>query len=93
MEAVQTLSLISGTFSPNEAREILLEMIKSKINFHNLKNFSSEIRYNEPDLHSKQRIAELTEARENILELIHEAKLNSLNIKIETDLFIQLVED
>jgi len=93
MESVQTVSLISGTFTPNEAKEVLLEMIKAKINFHNLRNFSSEIRYNRPDLQSKERIAELTEAKENLLELIKEAKFCSKNIKIEADLFIQLEDD
>lgn len=93
MEATQTVSLISGVFTPNEAKEILLEMIKAKINFHNIRNLTSEVRYNHPDYKSKQRIEELTEARENLLELINDAKLFSKNIRIETDLFIQLTED
>ena len=55
-------------------------MIKSKINFHNLRNFSSEIRYNRPDLQSKRRIEELTEAKEILLDMISDAKRDSKKI-------------
>ncbi|HOY42134.1 MAG TPA: hypothetical protein PK546_01570 [Chitinophagales bacterium] len=93
MESVQTLNLISGTFAPNEAKEILLEMIKSKINFHNLRNFSSEIRYNRPDLQSKRRIEELTEAKEILLDMISDAKRDSKKIKIEAELLVTFEEE
>ena len=93
MESVQTLNLISGTLAPNEAKEILLEMIKSKINFHNLRNFSSEIRYNRPDLQSKRRIEELTEAKEILLDMISDAKRDSKKIKIEAELLVTFEEE
>ncbi len=35
---------------PNEAQEILLQLLNSKINFHNLKNWSSRERFGKPTL-------------------------------------------
>ena len=68
-------------------------MIKSKINFHNLRNFSSEIRYNRPDLQSKRRIEELTEAKEILLDMISDAKRDSKKIKIEAELLVTFEEE
>lgn len=93
MEPDHTLSLISGTYTPNEAKEILVEMIKAKINFHHLKNLSTEIRFDKSDLPSKKRILELTQAKENLMEFINKASLSSKNIKIKAELLIELVED
>ncbi|HNY54644.1 MAG: hypothetical protein IPP60_14195 [Sphingobacteriales bacterium] len=89
MESIQTLDLIAGTFTPNEAEEILLEMIKSKINFHNLKNFTSMVKYDEPDYLSKQRIKELSELREEVIHFTREARESNRNLKIYSEICIQ----
>lgn len=92
METIQTLSLIKGKYTPIEAKEILTEVLKAKINFHNLKNFSSEIRNNKSDEQSKRRIIELSEAKEYMLDLIKVAQISEKNISIESDIFIQVVD-
>jgi hypothetical protein len=47
--------LVEGQYTTVEAQKILLGLINSKINFHQLENFSNEIRFNENN-HSKIRI-------------------------------------
>ena len=42
IEKRESLNFINATFTASEAREILLEVFRSKINFHNLRNWSSE---------------------------------------------------
>jgi hypothetical protein len=54
--------LVEGQYTTVEAKKILLGLINSKINFHQLEHFSNEIRFNENNNHSKIRIELLTNA-------------------------------
>lgn len=81
---MKTTKLISGSFAPDEAKEILFDMLTSKINFHNLKSFSSLIRFNHPNLESESRINELRETREQLLALVQQAADDNLNLRIES---------
>lgn len=90
MQSIQTLNLIAGTFTADEAEELLQEMIKIKINFHNLKNFISMVKHDEPDYLSRQRIKELTELQEEIKQLVNMAKLVDKKLKISSAISIQL---
>lgn len=87
MEKIENIELIKGTFTPREAREILVELLNSKINFHNLKNWSSHERAGKPDAHSEQRLAYLNESRKKVetffAEHINEEKNVTINSNIE----------
>lgn len=81
---MKTTKLITGLYTPDEAKEILLDMVKSKINFHNIKSLSALVRFNRPDLESESRIKELQETREELLALIQQAENDNLNLRIES---------
>jgi hypothetical protein len=81
---MKTTNLISGLFAPDEAKEILLDMLTSKINFHNVKSLSSLVRYNQPNLESESRIKELQESREQLLAVIQKAAEENLHLRIES---------
>jgi hypothetical protein len=87
MKNTETIELIKGTFTPNEAREILLQLLNSKINFHNLKNWSSHERFGKPDADSEQRLKNLEESRKKVEMLISrsidEEKTITINSNIE----------
>jgi hypothetical protein len=83
--------LIEGQYTPLEAKKILLGLINSKINFHQLENFSNEIRFNELNAHSKIRIELLTTASESIKDLFTYSLLNDMQFKIEGTVQISLV--
>lgn len=57
------IKLIDGEFDVTESQEIILELIKNKISFHTLKNFSSEERTGKKDKQSVKRIKELSADR------------------------------
>ena len=90
MKKTETIELIKGTFTPSEAREILLQLLDSKINFHNLKNWSSRERFGKPDPFSEQRLKHLTESRKRVLTLvsksINEEKAITINSIIEINI-------
>jgi len=64
-----SFKLIDGSFIAADAKEILLNVIDYKIRFHQLKDFSGEERFGCEYEHSTERIAELRETRQEIIEL------------------------
>lgn len=85
---MKTTKLITGQYTPSEAKEILLNMVDNKINFHKIKNLSSEIHSEKPDIESQKSIEELKEARKQIITLIQKAKDDNTNLKIESTISI-----
>jgi hypothetical protein len=82
MEKVEEYQFSRGQYTTVEAQKILLGLINSKINFHQLEHFSNEIRFNENNNHSKIRIELLTNAAK-ISDLIAYSTLNGMEFKIE----------
>lgn len=70
MKKSETVELIKGTFTPDEAREMLLQLLNSKISFHTLKNWSSRERLGKPDAYSEQRLRSLEESRKKVEKFI-----------------------
>lgn len=85
---MKTTPLIKGKFTPEEAQEILLGMLNSKIKFHEMKCFSSMIRFGESDAASVSRIEELRLAKAQINALIEQAKDNHQPLFIEANIQI-----
>lgn len=88
MKKTETIELIKGTFTPDEAREILLRLLDSKINFHNLKNWSSRERFGKPDAYSEQRLGHLREARTKVETLISQSINEEKNMTINSSIEI-----
>lgn len=72
MKKTETINLIKGDFTPRDARDILLDLLNSKINFHNLKDWSSRERFGKPDADSRHRLKDLTESRNKVRTLFSE---------------------
>lgn len=88
MKDSKELKLIDGKFTTEEASEILLNLYGNKIQFHELKNFSSQERFQKEDAIAIQRIQELKVDIETIIKLIKEA--NQKNQKLNIKSFIQI---
>lgn len=83
--------LIKGKFRAEDAREIILNLINDKIRYHDYRNFSSGERLGKPDEYSLKRIEELKQCRKDILEKLLEAQLNNLELKIHSEIRMELV--
>jgi hypothetical protein len=90
-EKISNLTLIEGNFSVEDAREILLKIHKSKINFHQRKNWSSQERFGKPDETAEKRIPLLTKNLEEIDAIISRAITENKRIDISSQITIQLV--
>lgn len=85
------LNLISGDFTPEDAKEILNELITEKINFHERKSLSSQIRFGYKDEATTKRVVELKSLREYVNEKIKEAQYQQKNVRIISDLQLELI--
>lgn len=85
---MENLKLIDGKFSANEAKEILLNMINNKIQFHTNRDFSSEIRFGTPEVDSRERLIELRETKKKILSLLKEAENKGQILQIRSSIEI-----
>lgn len=82
MKTPKSLKLIDGNFSPEEALEILLNLFSSKIQFHQNKNFSSQIRFGKEDAMATKRTPELKGCIEELSSLVKEAAAKNQHISI-----------
>lgn len=92
MKDRQDFKLIDGVFNPKEATKVLTSLINSKINYHNLEDFSNHIRFNNDVSQSKKRIAELIETKERILDLMEIAEANGIDLIINSTIEIKFKE-
>ncbi|XOV91246.1 MAG: hypothetical protein ACFHWX_13650 [Bacteroidota bacterium] len=85
-------NLIKGDFNPDEAEEIIEHMINKKINFHECKNFSNEIRFGEKNLKSIERIQELKLSAKALKNLLYEARATNKRLRISSTISVELIE-
>jgi hypothetical protein len=76
--------LIKGVFDSSEAKEILLNVIDGKIQFHNDRIFSENIRLGTKNIDSINRVKELKLARKQVLEVLLDTKVSiTSNITVQ----------
>jgi DNA-directed RNA polymerase subunit F len=90
MNNQEKLTFIEGTFNDTEAKEILLNVFTQKINFHQMKNFSSQERFGKVDATASKRIIELKKGLEQAMNIVDEAKKNNLKLNISSDINITI---
>ena len=86
----QVFRLIDGVFSPDVAKEILVKLFLNKIQFHELKNFSTNERSGEDDPIAIKRIPELKESLIDIKEMLAANNTHNKTVTIKTYVEISL---
>lgn len=92
MKNTETFTLIDRHFSYDDAEETLLEMFSSKINYHKIKNWSSQERFGKDDEIAQIKIPELKKELEKLQTLLSKAKNNGKEIDITSEIKITLLE-
>ena len=93
MKNTETLTLIDGSFTHDEAKEVLLNMFSSKINFHNIKNWSSQERFGKDQEGAQSRIVALNKEIEKLNALLEEAQKNNQKIVVKSEIKITLIDE
>lgn len=88
---VETLKLIEGDFTCQEAKELLLNIFGTKINFHKLKNFSSQERTGKSDLATLKRLSELQKEAEKLSDFIKYVEKTNRRISITSSINLNIL--
>ena len=83
MKDKQHFQLIDGTFTPSEAARVLLSLVKSKMDYHNMEKFSNEERFGRDLSHSEKRLHDLAKLNTNLKELFQSAAEANQHLKIK----------
>lgn len=89
---MKALELISGEYTPDQAKEILMNYINSKIHFYEIKDFSHIERYGKADPEISKRIKHLYGIRDSIISTLAEAKQENKCLVIESSITISYKE-
>ncbi len=84
MKIKQKLKLIEGDFSPKDAKEILLNLYRSKIKYHEMKNLSSKEHSGIEDAIAVKRIPELRESIKIISDIIKEIEVEERTLRVKS---------
>lgn len=89
---IETMTLIEGVFTEQEASDILLGILTAKIKFHQLRNFSSQERYGCDDATAQKRIPELQRTMSQIKSILAEARTAGKQLRIQSEIHIELTD-
>ena len=92
MKSEEQIILIEGNFTDVEAKEILMNVISTKIQFHSMKNFSSKERFGKVDELSVKRIAALGKSLEAINEFLSQPTVKNHRLKIHATIHLSISE-
>ncbi len=92
MKKTETLTIIDGDFTYDEAKEILINMFTTKINFHNIKNWSSQERLGIEDSTAKKRIPALRSEMKKLEVILEEAKIKKRKLLVSSEINISILE-
>lgn len=92
MNKTDKLTFIEGTFTDAEAKEILMNVFSTKINFHQIKNLSSQERFGKVDVAASKRIIALKKGLEKAMEMITEANKNNKKLTIKSEINITIAD-
>jgi hemerythrin superfamily protein len=93
MKTTETLTLINDRFTNEEAKDVLLHLFNSPINFYNIKNWSSQERYRKDDAVSQERIPALKKEIEKLQEILKQSKSQNKKLLVSTEITISLADD
>ncbi len=91
--ALETIQLIKGSFTPDEAADIMNAMIDKKINFHKVQRMQTWVGDSKKDLsHLNDRIIELEKEKLRAKEMIHQLRSQGKNLKINGVIEISAID-
>jgi hypothetical protein len=80
MKKTEKQTLVKGEFNPADAKEVLVSLFKSKINYHTTAAFSKKILTGKGSSFDIQRVEELRNSLRSINEILEEAERGSLQL-------------
>lgn len=93
MQKNQSINLIDGSFSPSDAKDIVVALLNEKINYHKIKRLSiTEGNLEDDCLYDSTRIDQLLEAKQKAINFFHELQGTNTFLEIDSTLTIKVKE-
>ena len=86
------VKFINGEFSQEDARELLLNIISKKIQFHSVDSLSLWEKNASEDFGAKKRLEELQSARSQVLQLLTSQTTMGKKINIYSTIEIEVLD-
>ncbi|MBL7911396.1 MAG: hypothetical protein JNJ41_10110 [Bacteroidia bacterium] len=86
MDKIENIQIINGLFIPENAKEVLLDLISSKIEFHKRHKYKGDV------LFSEERINELQKIRDLIMTITNTAIKNKKKIVVEGIINLKMID-
>lgn len=83
MNTTQRHQLIDSDFTADRAAHVLLSLVKSKIDYHNVEKLSNAERFGEDLTHSERRLAELRELRDILRKVCRDAEASGHHLRVK----------
>ncbi len=90
---VTSVKLVDGLFTADEAREILINLIHCKIQYHEINNFSSMEQHGKPDTVALHRLPELRAELEKVKKLTQNADQKKCILKITSAIRVEIIDE
>ncbi|WP_445710699.1 hypothetical protein [Flavobacterium sp.] len=87
-----SFKFVKGTFSAEDAKEVMFKLIQSKISYHQLEAFSISERTSANVDHIQKRIFELNETKNDLETIIALAKKENKKLKIDGTITIEFID-
>lgn len=87
------LNFIDGEFNTKEAKELLMDLFVKKIKFHEMKNFSTLVRFGDEDSASKARTLSLKESIEALNGFFDEMDNEKVRLSLHSKIVIEVKND
>ena len=91
METIHQFKIIDGDFSASEARQVLMNMLSSKISFHSMEIFSIQERFNGDVSRSVKRIRELKAIGDSLNTIFDDTAAKGMKLRIKGSIELRLV--
>ncbi len=92
-QQVTSVKLVDGLYTAEEAREVVLGLLHSKIHFHELNNFRSVEQTGKPDPMAQHRLPELISEQEKARQLLQLAADKRCILNITASIQIELIDE
>ncbi len=85
-------TLLDSTYSPKEAKEVILTLIGDKMRFLNMLCLRTREMYSGDTSHLEERIEELKRNKEELQLILDEATEKGMDISLQSEISVKLVE-
>lgn len=89
--SMEKFTLLDSTYTPDQAREVVLTLISDKIRFLNMQSLRIREMYSGDTSHLEERIEDLKKSKKEIEAILDAAKNEGKDVSFSSEISVKLV--